>query len=647
MEPDEAARLISTHSTLRDAAASLFDGLHDVPQFGAGIWENYFRRTFDAYNQLWKFQQEHRSMLEAKGALHRHQIGEIASRIGQLYYLFYLRKSDASYLDEAFTFYDFIRSRRYFEWAADPASASGIDEPRRRLALRELRYYARFALICILSGRREQLAQILSELTERSINGAATSAEQERAEWSHVLAEFHSFMQVDRPLAVAAPGSERGHGAASPAAAPSGPRLRLQPQETQRVGTAVARALATCSSGSRPQPPLALSEALLVGACASQVKLGELSIDVFRMLHAVEWDAQARKRLDAGAVEGGSRGDGSSERGDAGGSLDAVSDAAQQLMPPRKYMLHRPSAAQLLLVLSTILVEVKPHTAVMLYLSADGLHAAPRPQSASVSSAASAKGGVAMAVVATGGTTSSAEAVRACCLSPADLAPFCRMPLVLIVDSDNSHAFEALPQLAQPYGQPLLCLLAPCPVAPCHMHAREASQQLAGGGALTLFLHEPITALCALCSIPSVTPEALAVAQAALLRASDAIGIALVDALSGANPADGARSHDTAHGGELTPLRQPHAALSFVSDPFLRTALVRFLLCTAAFASLGETRDLHARGELHLPRCAPALPESLMRHPAALGAVRAIAAAVGAGAQFEQGQGADRRPSLR
>ena len=173
MEPDEAAaRLISTHSSLRDTAASLFDGLHDVPQFGASIWENYFRRTFAAYDALWKFQQEHRSMLEARGALQRHQIGEIASRIGQLYYLFYLRKSDTSYLDEAFVFYDFIRSRRYFEWVADVANANGADEPRRRLALRELRYYARFALICVLSGRREQLAQILAELTERSVSGA-------------------------------------------------------------------------------------------------------------------------------------------------------------------------------------------------------------------------------------------------------------------------------------------------------------------------------------------------------------------------------------------------------------------------------------------------------------------------------------------
>ena len=72
-----------------------------------------------------------------------------------------------------------------------------------------------------------------------------------------------------------------------------------------------------------------------------------------------------------------------------------------------------------------------------------------------------------------------------------------------------------------------------------------------------------------------------------------------------------------------------------MSDPFLRTILVRFLVCAAAFGTLSATRELHQKGELRLPRCSPALPESLMRHPAAIGAVRAMATVVGADAQFE------------
>lgn len=76
--PAGAADLLSAYAALRSRASALFDGLRDVPQYGQGLWENYFRRTFDAYNSLWKFQQEHRSTLEGHGALRRHQIGEVA-----------------------------------------------------------------------------------------------------------------------------------------------------------------------------------------------------------------------------------------------------------------------------------------------------------------------------------------------------------------------------------------------------------------------------------------------------------------------------------------------------------------------------------------------------------------------------------------
>ena len=108
----DAASIEAEYFHLKDHAAALFDGLRDLPQYGQKMWETYFRRTFDVYNKLWKFQQEHRNQLEARCDLRRHQIGEIASRIGQLYYHFYLRKGDTCYLDEAFVFYEAIWRRR-------------------------------------------------------------------------------------------------------------------------------------------------------------------------------------------------------------------------------------------------------------------------------------------------------------------------------------------------------------------------------------------------------------------------------------------------------------------------------------------------------------------------------------------------------
>ena len=58
----------------------------DLPQYGHKQWQAYFGRTFDVYTKLWKFQQQHRQILDVKYDLKRWQIGEIASKIGQLYY---------------------------------------------------------------------------------------------------------------------------------------------------------------------------------------------------------------------------------------------------------------------------------------------------------------------------------------------------------------------------------------------------------------------------------------------------------------------------------------------------------------------------------------------------------------------------------
>lgn len=60
----------------------------DLPQYGHknSQWQAYFGRTFDVYTKLWKFQQQNRHTLDLKYGLKRWQIGEIASKIGQLYY---------------------------------------------------------------------------------------------------------------------------------------------------------------------------------------------------------------------------------------------------------------------------------------------------------------------------------------------------------------------------------------------------------------------------------------------------------------------------------------------------------------------------------------------------------------------------------
>lgn len=109
---EQDRRIVLEFCHLLEKSKQLFNGLRDLPQYGettcifklisssymticrlllmnfAGHrqWQAYFGRTFDVYTKLWKFQQQHRLVLDSKYGLKRWQIGEIASKIGQLYY---------------------------------------------------------------------------------------------------------------------------------------------------------------------------------------------------------------------------------------------------------------------------------------------------------------------------------------------------------------------------------------------------------------------------------------------------------------------------------------------------------------------------------------------------------------------------------
>lgn len=86
--------------------------------------------------------------------LKRWEIGEIASRIGQLYYNYYLRTSDAKFLSEAYIFYEAILTRDYFK-------DTEKDAP---LANKQLRFCARFIVICLLLNRREMVQMLVRHL---------------------------------------------------------------------------------------------------------------------------------------------------------------------------------------------------------------------------------------------------------------------------------------------------------------------------------------------------------------------------------------------------------------------------------------------------------------------------------------------------
>lgn len=139
-----------TFRALVETADRKFARVRDIPVYGRES-NHYFPKVFKSYMRVWKYQQDHRSNLVQAG-LQRWEIGEIASRIGQLYFSQYMRTSEARFLLKSYIFYEAILNRGYFE---------GKDRDR-GLRFKELRFYARFLLVSLILSRWE-MVRVLAE----------------------------------------------------------------------------------------------------------------------------------------------------------------------------------------------------------------------------------------------------------------------------------------------------------------------------------------------------------------------------------------------------------------------------------------------------------------------------------------------------
>ncbi|TNM92508.1 hypothetical protein fugu_019520 [Takifugu bimaculatus] len=241
---------------LLDKSKQLFNGLRDLPQYGHKQWQSYFGRTFDVYTKLWKFQQQHRQVLDTRYGLKRWQIGEVASKIGQLYYHYYLRTSETSYLNEAFSFYSAIRHRSYYFQVNK--------ENRPELVVKKLRYYARYIVVCLLLNKMDLVKVLVKELSEEIEDYTQRFNTEDQLEWNLVLQEVASFVEADPAVVLND----------SNVVVISSNRLQEGSVPPLEQGMVVGQ--------------LVLADSLIIGNCNNQVKFSELTIDMFRMLQALE-----------------------------------------------------------------------------------------------------------------------------------------------------------------------------------------------------------------------------------------------------------------------------------------------------------------------------------------------------------------------
>ncbi|KAL0606353.1 LOW QUALITY PROTEIN: Protein SCAI [Plecturocebus cupreus] len=332
-------------------------------------------------------------VLDNRYGLKRWQIGEIASKIGQLYYHYYLRTSETSYLNEAFSFYSAIRQRSYY------SQVNKEDRP--ELVVKKLRYYARFIVVCLLLNKMDVVKDLVKELSDEIEDYTHRFNTEDQVEWNLVLQEVAAFIEAD-------------------------PVMVLNDDNTIVItSNRLAETGAPLLEQGMIVGQLSLADALIIGNCNNQVKFSELTVDMFRMLQALE-----REPMNL-----------ASQMNKPG--MQESADKPTRRENPHKYLLYKPTFSQLYTFLAASFKELPANSVLLIYLSATGVF----PTGRSDSEGPYDFGGVL--------TNSNRDIINGDaihkrnqshkemhCLHPGDLYPFTRKPLFIIVDSSNSVAYK-------------------------------------------------------------------------------------------------------------------------------------------------------------------------------------------------------------
>nr|GMC67683.1 protein SCAI [Ipomoea batatas]GME11628.1 protein SCAI [Ipomoea batatas] len=559
-----------TFRALAESAEKKFARVRDLPAYGTGApTEHYFHKVFKAYMRLWKFQQQNRGKLVDSG-LQRWEIGEIASRIGQLYFSQYMRTSEARFLFESYIFYEAILNRKYFE-------GSGKD---RGVRFKELRFYARFLTVSLILNRSEMVKLLVDRFKSLVDDSKSTFADTNFKELKLVVQELVRFTKADFSSLIVRPLRYCAFFDSHPLSRPYVARFHAN-------------------------KVLKFQDALLTSYHKNEVKFAELTLDTFRMMQCLEWEPSGSfyQKTQAESREDGLLADQSLTSG-----LIDINLAADMMDPnlppnPKKAVLYRPSVPHLIAVIAKIIEELPSESVILLYLSASGsagqtssslmgnstssrkfvkptaLSQTSQKQNSSLhENHISGKGDstgyfenyLGLGPSRTGGLNN---------LYPGDLIPFTRRPLFIIIDSDNSHAFKVL----QGAERGERCALLLSPLRP--LFKKPSSGAMRNGSQFTFFLAAPLQAFCELVGINPIDDD--------LEHYNDAESI-ISTAFS-----------------EWEIMLCTTTSLDLVwaqvlSDPFLRRLLLRFIFCRAVFTLFCLRED----SDQYLPVCLPELPDS-------------------------------------
>ncbi|KAK9062227.1 hypothetical protein SSX86_019413 [Deinandra increscens subsp. villosa] len=475
MEDAAAAAVPKTFKSLVKKSDRKFAKLRDIPPY-VRLPNHYFSNVFKAYTKLWKYQQQNRSKLIESG-LQRWEIGEIASRIGQLYFLQYMRTSEARFLFESCIFYEAILNRGYF----DGSRSTGRSDP--GLRFKELRFYARFLQVSLILNRWEIVQALLDRFKALVDDSNATFGESNFREWNIVMQEMTRFMKLYAPITNMRP--LRYH-----------LKFDSYPISLQYVARFHASKV------------LKLQDALLMSYHHNEVKFGELTIDTFRMLQCLEWEPNEHFYQKQPVTSLGNASLTSQSFSSGLIDMHIVADMMDPSLPPNpnKAVLYRPSVTKLVSVMATICDVLPPDSIMLIYIAASGnsgqtsVQHRQKYQSARTSNV-SERNNLIPQNNSSERESSSHPFANSLWLGPSrtigfndlypgDLIPFTRRPAFFIIDSNDSHAFKVLHGAER--GEPAALFLSPS--RPTFKNQFGDVNQ--NGSQFTLFLTAPLRACC-------------------------------------------------------------------------------------------------------------------------------------------------------
>jgi len=535
-------KIIEEFKYLLEKSQQLFVGLRELPPTGRN-WQPQFQRTFEVYTRIWKFQQQHRVVLENKDYydLKRWEIGELASKIGQLYYHYYSKTSETNYLHESFVFYEAIRDRNYFKDVLEAKNAP--------LMVKKLRYIARFIVVCLLLNKADMVRTLSDSLAQLVEEYNITFKPSDYAEWKVVLSEISTFLEAEKKLS---PIDFEGNALAAPTRVKVSTKVGLEKDGL---------------------PKLKLQEAILVGNYQNQIKFAELTLDMYRIMQSLERDPDANggwsKPQQPPQEQQTTSGFGMTGIETKEGEDDKKQSRRSN---PRKYMLYRPSFAQILIFLATCFKDISENSAILLYLSADG--------SKRMTNSSEYNGGVATAINISRKPAEKVDQDQNALvhtLHPHDLIPFTRKPLFLVVDSNNSIAFKDFPKV---FSQPFVCFMSSVE----YPSTIKDTTQI--GSLFSLFLHCPIKAFAFISDITQVAPP-IWEQGVEKVEQFEKLAMELVESDSNLD-----KSYKR-----------------FMQDDFLSQFIVRFIVTSIIVTAHSAFKEAK-----HFPSALPAFPVSILQH---------------------------------